>query len=81
MLKYRIISKSNPSIVLMHVACDDFEASKKRQLFLLAHHMHPNPVMNTHMYKHGILDFDFVSDQVIEKAILEPKKEVRKKKV
>ncbi len=81
MQKYRIISKSNPSIVLMHITCDDFEASKKRQIFLLTHRMHPEPLMQTHMYKHGIMDFNFVPDLVIEKAILEPKKEVRKKKV
>jgi len=81
MLKYRIISKSNPSLVLMQVTCDDFEASKKRQLFLLTHHMHPNPIMNTHLFKHGILDFDFVPDTIVEKAVIIPKSEVRKKKV
>jgi hypothetical protein len=81
MLHYKIISKSNPSIVLMHITCDDFEASKKRQLFLLAHKMHPEPAMQTHMYKHGISDFDFIPDLPIEKAIIIPQKETRKRKV
>lgn len=79
MQKYKIISKSNPSLVLMNITCDDFEQSKKRQLFLLAHRMHPEPLMQTHLYKHGIGDFDFVPE--IEKAIIVPKKEVRSKKV
>jgi len=79
MQKYKIISKSNPSLVLMNITCDDFEQSKKRQLFLLAHRMHPEPLMQTHLYKHGIGDFDFVPE--IEKAIIVPQKEVRKRKV
>ena len=65
----------------MHINCDDFEASKKRQLFLLSHRMHPEPLMQTHVFKHGISDFDFIPDIVVEKAILEPQKEIRKKKV
>ena len=81
MQKYKITSKSNPSLVLMHITCDDFEASKKRQLFLLAHRMHPGPLMQNHLYKHGISDFDFIPETIIEKAIIEPRKETRKKKV
>jgi hypothetical protein len=65
----------------MRITCDDFEASKKRQLFLLAHKMHPEPLMQTHMFKHGISDFDFILDTVIEKAIIVPQKETRKRKV
>ena len=79
MLKYKIISKSSGE-TLMHVTCDDFEASKKRQLFLLAHKMHTNPMMNTHLYRHGISDFDFIPD-IIEKAIIVPRKEIRKRNV
>lgn len=81
MLKYRIISKSNPGMVLMVVNCDDFEASKRRQLFLLSHKMHPEPVMSNHLYRHGISDFLFVPETIIERAIIEPQKETRKKKV
>ena len=80
MLKYRIISKSSGA-TLMQITCDDFEASKKRQLFLLAHRMHPNPLMQTHLYVHGISDFDFIPETIIEKAIIIPQKETRKKKV
>jgi hypothetical protein len=79
MLKYKIISKSSGA-TLMQVTCDDFDASKKRQLFLLAHRMHPNPGMQTHLYRHGISDFDFIPD-IIEKAIIVPEKETRKRKV
>jgi SOS response regulatory protein OraA/RecX len=64
----------------MSVTCDDFEQSKKRQLFLLAHRMHTNPLMQTHLYKHGISDFDFVPE-IIEKAIIVLEKETRKRKV
>ena len=80
MLKYKIISKSFGA-TLMQITTDNFEDSKKRQLFLLTHMMHPEPLMQTHMYKHGIGDFDFVPDTIIEKAIIEPQKETRKKKV
>jgi hypothetical protein len=80
MLKYKIISKSSGA-TLMQITTDNFEDSKKRQLFLLTHRMHPEPLMQTHMYKHGISDFDFVPDTIIEKAIIEPQKETRKKKV
>ena len=80
MQKYRIISKSSGA-TLMHINCDDFEASKKRQLFLLAHRMHPEPLMQTHMFRHGISDFDFIPDTIIEKAIIVPQKETRKRKV
>ena len=81
MQHYRITSKSNPSLVLMRITCDNFEESKKRQLFMLAHKMHPEPLMQTHMFKHGITDFDFIPDEVIEKAIIVPQKETRKRKV
>jgi hypothetical protein len=80
MLKYKIISKSSGA-TLMQITCDNFEASKKRQLFLLAHRMHPEPLMQTHLYKYGISDFDFISDTIIEKAIIETQKETRKRKV
>jgi hypothetical protein len=62
----------------MQVTCDDFEASKKRQLFLLSHRMHPNPMMNDHLYKHGIGDFDFIPE-IVEQAIIIHEKETRKK--
>ena len=78
MVKYRISSKSNPSIVLMHVTCDDFEASKKRQLFMLANRWHIEPAMYNHLLRHGIMDFDFIPE-VIEQAIITPEKETRKK--
>jgi hypothetical protein len=65
----------------MQITCDDFETSKKRQLFLLAHRMHPEPMMATHCFKHGIMDFDFIPEQQIENAIIEPQKEIRKRKV
>jgi len=81
MLRYKVISKLKPSLTLMTVNCDDFEASKKRQLFLLAHSMHPVPEMQNHLLKFGIMDFDFIPDKIIEKAIITPKKETRKRKV
>ena len=66
MQRYRIISKMKPSLVLMNVNCDDFESSKKRQLFLLAHSMHPNPDMQNHLIKFGIRDFhDVFQDKII----------------
>jgi hypothetical protein len=65
----------------MQVTCDSFEDSKKRQLFLLAHRMHPNPMMATHCFKHGISDFDFIQENKIEKAVIVPQKEIRKRKV
>ena len=40
MLKYKIISKSFGA-TLMQITTDNFEDSKKRQLFLLTHMMHP----------------------------------------
>lgn len=78
MLKYKITSKGSGE-VLMVITCDDFEASKKRQLFLLSHRMHPTPIMQNHLAKYGIMDFDFIPE--IEKAIVEPQKEIRKRKV
>jgi hypothetical protein len=79
MIKYRISSKSLPSLTLMHVTCDNFEESKKRQLFMLAHRIHPIPEMYNHLIKCGILDFDFIPETIIEKAIITPEKETRKK--
>jgi hypothetical protein len=76
MIKYRISSKSLPSLTLMHVTCDNFEESKKRQLFMLAHRIHPIPEMYNHLIRCGILDFDFI---IIEQAIITPEKETRKK--
>jgi hypothetical protein len=68
------------------VADGTFEESKKRQLFLLAHSMHPNPDMQNHLLKYGIMDFDFVPlnftekpVEIIEHAIITPEKETRKK--
>jgi hypothetical protein len=80
-VRYKIISKRHPETVLFNVtvASGTFEESKKRQLFLLAHSMHPDPVMQNHLMKFGIQDFQFVPDEVIEKAIIKPEKEVRNK--
>jgi hypothetical protein len=79
MLKYKITSKIKPSVILMVVTCDDFEASKKRQLFMLSHSMHPTPIMYNHLIKYGIHDFDFIP--IIENEMITPQKEVRKRKV
>lgn len=79
MQHYSIISKTSKQ-TLMRVTCDNFEVSKKRQLFLLAHRMHPDPMMATHCYKHGITDFDFIPDTIIEQAVIIPQKEQRKRK-
>jgi hypothetical protein len=40
--------------------------------------MHPNPMMNDHLYKHGIGDFDFIPE-IVEQAIIIHEKETRKK--
>ncbi len=77
MIKYRIKSKSDPSLTIIVVNCDDFEASKRRQLFMLAHKIHPTPEMYNHLIRYGICDFDFVPE--IEQAIIKPEVETRKK--
>jgi hypothetical protein len=65
----------------MNVTCDDFEMSKKKQLFYLSKSIHPVPEMQNHLIKFGIMDFDFViKEQRIEKAIIEPKQELRSSK-
>jgi hypothetical protein len=65
----------------MHVSCDDYEQSKKKQLFYLSRSIHPVPQMQNHLIKFGILDFEFiVTDHGIEKAIIEPQKELRSSK-
>lgn len=79
MVKYEIRSKLNSKLVLMRVTCDDFELSKKKQLFYLSHSIHPVPEMQNHLIKFGILDFDFTITEV-EKAILEPVQELRSSK-
>ena len=80
MQKYKITSKMKPSKVLMRISCDDFEESKKRQLFLLSHSMHPNTDMQNHLLKFGIRDFDFIPEDFIERAIIVPEKETRNKR-
>lgn len=76
-IKYEVRSKINPKLIIMKVTCDDFELSKKKCLFYLAHSIHPVPEMQNHLIKFGILDFDFVP---IEQAILTPQKELRSSK-
>lgn len=64
----------------MRISCDDFEASKKKALFYLSHSMHPVPEMQNHLVKYGILDFDFILIDPVEKAIMEPRQELRSSK-
>lgn len=89
MLRYKITSKLKPSLTIMEMTVIDgtFEESKKRQLLLLSHSMHPNVEMQNHLIKFGIRDFNFVpinfTDkpiEVIEKAIIVPEKEIRNNK-
>lgn len=64
----------------MRVTCDDFDLSRKKQLFYLSHSIHPVPEMQNHLIKFGIMDFDFIVTDPIEKAILEPIQELRSSK-
>lgn len=83
MVKYEIRSKINSKLVLMKVTTDDFELSKKKQLFYLSKSIHPVPEMQNHLIKFGILDFEFIpitEYPIIEKAILTPQKELRSSK-
>lgn len=72
MMKYEIRSKIKPSLILMRVSTDDFEPSKRKQLFYLSRSIHPVPEMQNHLIKFGILDFDFI--------ITEPNEELRSSK-
>jgi hypothetical protein len=72
MMKYEIRSKIKPSLILMRVSADDFETSKRKQLFYLSRSIHPVPEMQNHLIKFGILDFDFI--------ITEPNEELRSSK-
>ena len=72
MMKYEIRSKIKPSLILMRVSTDDFETSKRKQLFYLSRSIHPVPEMQNHLIKFGILDFDFI--------ITEPNEELRSSK-
>jgi hypothetical protein len=64
----------------MYVTADNFEESKKKNLFYLSKSIHPVPEMQNHLIKYGILDFDFIITSPIEKAIIEPIQELRSSK-
>ena len=89
-VSYRIQSKINgpdgKSEFVKFGTSENIEYTIKWHKFHLVHRTHPDPQLKDYVFRKGIDSLEFIIDMpadkepIIEKAIIEPKKETRKKK-
>lgn len=85
---YRIQSKINgsdgKSEFVKFGSSENIEYTIKWHKFHLVHRTHPDPQLKDYVFRKGLDSLEFIVDMpdepIIEKAIIEPKKETRKRK-